>query len=66
MSAKLVPLVEWAATRYRRIPLRTLRRWAREGNFHPPAEKVGREYQVLETAERADGIGKFLPLTERI
>ena len=46
----LVPLTTGAAPR---VSIRTLRR-------------RGREYMVLETAERATGLGPYTPLVERI
>lgn len=48
---KLMPLTEWAATRYTTPPsLYVLRKLCRNGLFDPPAEKAGREWYVREDA----------------
>lgn len=48
---KKVPLFTWAALRYDPVPpMATLRRWARQGRFSPPAEKAGKGYVVREDA----------------
>lgn len=66
---KKVPLATWAAARYDPVPpIHTLRRWAREGQIVPAAEKVGGEFYCLATAERkgvprAEG---YVPLADRI
>jgi predicted site-specific integrase-resolvase len=61
-----IPLTDWAAVRHKRIPLHTLRRWAREGKISPPARKVGREYQVLDTAEHIEDFTLRPSLVERL
>ncbi len=51
MSAKWLPLEEWASAHYSKPPgLQTLRAWARLGHFYPAAERHGRAYVVLENA----------------
>lgn len=48
-----VTLLQWAAKRYDPAPpIFTLRRWARDGELGPTAEKVGKEWYVDENAER--------------
>ena len=48
-----VPLVDWARKHYSKPPsLYVLRKWVREGQIYPPAEKVGKEYHVHEDAQR--------------
>jgi predicted site-specific integrase-resolvase len=48
-----VTLTKWAAARYDPLPsLWTLRRWAREGELHPPPELVGKTYYIDENARR--------------
>lgn len=50
---KLVPLADWAATRYSPPPSDwVLRKWARAGEIYPPPERVGRDWYVDETARR--------------
>lgn len=46
-------LEEWAADKYRSNPpsLNTLRRYAKQGLFSPPATKEGRFWRVREDAE---------------
>ena len=51
---KKIPLTEWAARHYDPAPSAwVLRRWARDGEIHPPPERVGREWYVHETATRS-------------
>lgn len=52
MAAKLLPLERWAAIIYGDAApgIGTLRRWARNGNISPPAQKHGRTYYVAENA----------------
>ncbi len=63
-------LTEWAARHYNPAPpLYTLRRWAREGEFVPPAELVGKCYYVEEDARRVSpeaAPGAAASLVERI
>jgi predicted site-specific integrase-resolvase len=48
-----ITLAAWAARNYSPAPsIRTLRTWVRTGQVFPPAEKVGRNYMVEETAAR--------------
>ena len=66
--AKWVPVATWAADRYDPVPsTHTLRRWCRENRLHPPADLVGGEYRVLETAEKT-GSAKpdYIPLAQRV
>lgn len=63
-----IKLTEWAARRYNPLPpIYTLRRWAREGEIQPQPELVGKEYYVLEHAERV-GVPKpdYQPLVARL
>lgn len=66
--AKWIPLTEWAAARYDPVPsIHTLRRWCREQRIHPPADKVGADYRVLETAEKLGAARPdYVPLTQRL
>jgi hypothetical protein len=51
MAPKLMPLTEWAKTRYTTPPsLYVLRKLCRDGLFDPPAEKTGRDWYVREDA----------------
>ncbi|MGN7975430.1 MULTISPECIES: excisionase [Serratia] len=49
---KLLTLEEWANRTYSdSLPsIKTLRRWARNGNFYPAPEKHGRTYRIREDA----------------
>jgi len=49
---KLLTLEEWANRTYSdNLPsIKTLRRWARNGNFYPAPEKHGRTYRIREDA----------------
>lgn len=48
-----IPLHQWAARRYDPVPpIFTLRRWARDGELGPTAERVGKLWYVDENAER--------------
>jgi hypothetical protein len=50
---KLIPIHAWAARRYDPPPsLWLLRKWARNHEFSPPAERVGKEWYVREDARR--------------
>ena len=50
---KKIPLQTWAERHYDPVPSSwVLRRWARDGEITPAAERVGREWYVLETAIR--------------
>lgn len=50
---KKIPLKDWAAARYDPPPsARTLQKWAREGDLHPPPVKVGRSYYIAANARR--------------
>jgi len=47
----LITLQEWDKKIFSQThSLRTLRSWARTGQIYPPPKKVGRKYQVEETA----------------
>ncbi|HCJ6422237.1 excisionase [Enterobacter hormaechei] len=50
---QMLTLEEWAAEKYRSNPpsLNTLRRYAKESMFNPPAKKEGRFWRVREDAE---------------
>ncbi|HBL8924782.1 TPA: excisionase, partial [Enterobacter hormaechei] len=50
---QMLTLEEWAAEKYRSNPpsLNTLRRYAKESMFTPPATKEGRYWRVREDAE---------------
>jgi len=63
-----VTLAEWAAARYKTTPpsLFTLRRWAREGQFWPPASRDGKSYYVNENAERMGSVATGPNLLDRI
>lgn len=45
---KKLTLEEWCNETYpgKKPTLQTLWRWARNGNFYPPAEKEGKQYQL--------------------
>ena len=44
---KKITLKAWAAARYDPPPsARTLQKWAREGDLHPPPVKLGRCYYI--------------------
>lgn len=45
---KLLTLEEWSKETYKskQPSIKTLRRWARNGNIYPAPEKHGREYRV--------------------
>lgn len=49
---RLVTLVAWAELEFGEAapPIGTLRRWAREGRFDPPAQRVGNAFFVAPTA----------------
>ncbi|EPX1408394.1 excisionase [Cronobacter sakazakii] len=50
---QMMTLEEWAAQKYRSNPpsLNTLRRYAKQSMFTPPARKEGRYWRVREDAE---------------
>ncbi|AHG22156.1 excisionase [Chania multitudinisentens RB-25] len=50
--SQLLTLEEWGTKTYKSKPpsIKTLRRWARNGNIYPAPEKHGREYRVQENA----------------
>lgn len=48
----LIPLEDWARLHFNPIPSRhILRNWAKSGQLHPPAIKVGRQWRVEDNAE---------------
>ncbi|ECY3256775.1 excisionase [Salmonella enterica subsp. enterica serovar Alachua] len=53
-------LEEWAAAKYRSNPpsLNTLRRYAKQSMFTPPARKEGRFWRVREDAELTGNIAQ--------
>lgn len=52
-TPKMMPVADWAAARYTKPPSAwVLRKWCRQGEFWPPAERVGREWCVREDARR--------------
>lgn len=52
MNSRRIPLERWAEAIYGEDApgIGTLRRWARNGNIAPPAEKHGRTYYVAPDA----------------
>jgi len=51
-----VTLAAWAKQFYDPPPsIHTLRQWVRNGEIHPPAELVGRNYYVNHDAKRLGG-----------
>lgn len=50
---QMLTLEEWAAEKYRSNPpsLNTLRRYAKQSMFNPPASKEGKFWRVREDAE---------------
>ncbi|ROW63689.1 excisionase [Cronobacter malonaticus] len=71
---QMMTLEEWAAQKYRSNPpsLNTLRRYAKQSMFTPPARKEGRYWRVREDAEIIGNITQPLikssdsPLLQRI
>jgi hypothetical protein len=52
-APKKIPVAAWAAARYEPPPSAwLLRKWCRNGELWPPAEKVGKEWYVREDARR--------------
>ena len=53
---QMLTLEEWAADKYRSNPpsVSTLRRYAKQNLFSPPAMKQGRLWRVREDAELAE------------
>lgn len=52
-AAKKIPVATWAQAHYDPPPSDyVLRKWCRDGEFWPPAEKVGKEWRVFENARR--------------
>ena len=53
MTAKSIPVADWAAARYDPPPSAwTLREWCRKGEIWPPAERVGKAWYVASNARR--------------
>ncbi|ELQ6062916.1 excisionase [Cronobacter sakazakii] len=71
---QMMTLEEWAAQKYRSNPpsLNTLRRYAKQSMFTPPARKEGRYWRVREDAEITGNITQPVikksdsPLLQRI
>ncbi|MGG8133393.1 excisionase [Klebsiella aerogenes] len=71
---QMLTLEEWAAAKYRSNPpsLNTLRRYAKQSMFNPPARKEGRFWRVREDAEITGNITQPVikksdsPLLQRI
>ncbi|EKY1998583.1 excisionase [Cronobacter sakazakii] len=71
---QMMTLEEWAALKYRSNPpsLNTLRRYAKQSMFTPPARKEGRYWRVREDAEITGDIAQPVikssdsPLLQRI
>ncbi|EPL7510290.1 excisionase [Klebsiella aerogenes] len=71
---QMLTLEEWAAAKYRSNPpsLHTLRRYAKQSMFNPPARKEGRFWRVREDAEITGNITQPVikksdsPLLQRI
>lgn len=60
-------LTEWAEKHYRTPPpLFTLRKWARNGEFWPPATKDGKHWYVDENASRVSHKTPPMELLQRI
>jgi hypothetical protein len=57
---QMLTLEEWAADKYRSSPpaLNTLRRYAKQNLFSPPAMKQGRKWRVREDAELVGELAK--------
>lgn len=57
---QMMTLEEWAAEKYRSNPpaLNTLRRYAKQNLFSPPAKKEGRLWRVREDAEIVGDLAK--------
>lgn len=52
-TPKKIPVAAWAAANYDPPPSAwVLRKWARDGDFWPPAERVGKEWYVRADARR--------------
>jgi hypothetical protein len=74
MTHKKIPVTAWAAAHYDPAPsCWLLRKWARDGEFWPPAAKVGKEWYVREDARRLSvapvddaGAAAGLSLVERL
>ena len=53
MTPKKIPVATWAAQHYDPPPSAwVLRKWCRQGDIWPPAERVGKEWYVREDARR--------------
>lgn len=71
---QMLTLEEWAAEKYRSNPpsLNTLRRYAKQSMFNPPASKEGKFWRVREDAEITGNLTqpaiskKDSPLLQRI
>lgn len=71
---QMMTLEEWAAEKYRSNPpsLNTLRRYAKQSMFNPPARKEGKFWRVREDAEITGNITQPVikksdpPLLQRI
>ncbi|AUX72448.1 excisionase [Erwinia pyrifoliae] len=71
---QMLTLEEWAAAKYRSNPpsLSTLRRYAKQSMFSPPASKEGKFWRVREDAEITGSIAQPVikksdsPLLQRI
>lgn len=60
-------LTEWAEKNYRTPPpLFTLRKWARNGEFWPPASKDGKHWYVDENAVRLCHDANAMTLVQRM
>lgn len=57
---QMMTLEEWAAEKYRSNPpsLNTLRRYAKQSMFNPPARKEGKFWRVREDAEITGNIAQ--------
>lgn len=65
-TPKKIPVGVWAAANYDPPPsAEQLSAWARQGEFQPPAEKVGREWYVRADAVRVVA-GAGLTLVQRL
>ena len=65
MTARSIPIADWAASRYSPPPsMWTLRQWARNGELYPPPEKCGKHWYISEDAQRVTASG--LTLVQRL
>ena len=62
-----IPITTWARRHYDPAPSPfVLRKWARDGEIHPPPEKAGRTWYVDEHAKRLNTQAPRTSLVERL